>query len=124
MARLEGIHFCKVQALGLAFVPASRTLTGNCGDGLEAETAMNGKKAFVALTVTTALGVLGAASAMAMRDDSERHEDAGAVTRCSLDGVNPVYHPKIFGNPSVAKSYGFERSRDGAWHVVPGCRQR
>ena len=28
-------------------------------------------------------------------------------------GVDPAYHPEIFGNPAVARSYGFVRSRDG-----------
>jgi hypothetical protein len=45
------------------------------------------------------------------------------VLPCSLDGVNPVHHPHIFGNPAVARSYGFVRSRDGAWHVVPNCHR-
>jgi hypothetical protein len=35
------------------------------------------------------------------------------VKPCSLDGVNPVYHPDIFGNPAVARSFGFVRSREG-----------
>jgi hypothetical protein len=43
------------------------------------------------------------------------------VAPCSLDGVNPAYHPYIFGNPAVAKSHGFERSRDGAWRVRDNC---
>jgi hypothetical protein len=33
----------------------------------------------------------------------------------SLDGVHPAYHPGIFGNPAVARSYGFVTSRDGSW---------
>ena len=48
----------------------------------------------------------------------------GAVERCSLSGVNPAYHPEVFGNPAVAKSYGFVQSNDGSWHVAPGCRRR
>jgi hypothetical protein len=39
-----------------------------------------------------------------------------------LDGVNPVYHPEIFGNPAVARSYGFFLGPDRRWHVVPNCR--
>jgi hypothetical protein len=42
---------------------------------------------------------------------------------CSLDGINPAHHPEIFGNPAVAASYGFVRSRDGTWQVRPGCRR-
>jgi hypothetical protein len=74
---------------------------------------MSGKKAFVAVAITTALAVLGISSAAgsSCRDDP------------SLDGVNPVYHPRIFGNPAVARSYGFVRSRDGAWYVRPDCRR-
>jgi hypothetical protein len=40
---------------------------------------------------------------------------------CSLDGVNPVYHPHIFGNPAVARSYGFVQGPDHTWHVISNC---
>jgi len=46
----------------------------------------------------------------------------GFVIPCSLDGVNPAYHPSIFGNPRIAREqYGFIRSRDGTWHVEKSC---
>jgi hypothetical protein len=46
----------------------------------------------------------------------------GFVIPCSLDGVNPGYHPSIFGNPALARQvYGFIRSPDGTWHVEKGC---
>ena len=46
----------------------------------------------------------------------------GFVKPCSLDGVNPIYHPEIFGNPNFARAfYGFVRAQDGSWHVLPGC---
>jgi hypothetical protein len=88
---------------------------------------MSGKNAFVALAVTTVLGVLGITSAVAMKDDmgdGDRLENGRAVTPCSLVGVNPAAHPEIFGNLAVAKSYGFVRSRDGSWHVGPNCHRR
>ena len=53
-----------------------------------------------------------------------RNRKGGFVKPCSLDGVNPVYHPDIFGNPAVARSFGFVLSRDGAWHVIPNCNIR
>lgn len=87
---------------------------------------MRGKTAVVALAVTTALGVLGVTSAVAMKDDmgdDDRPEKGRAVTPCSLVGVNPAAHPEIFGNPAVAKSYGFVRARDGTWHVRPNCHR-
>ena len=81
---------------------------------------MNGRKAFVALAVTTAMGILGGASAAAGSDRGRRRESCGVP--CSLDGVNPVYHPRIFGNPAFAKAYyGFVQGRDHAWHVIPNC---
>jgi hypothetical protein len=81
---------------------------------------MNGKKVFVALAVTTALGILGAASAAAGSDRDRGREPY--VVPCSLDGVNPVYHPRIFGNPAFAKAYyGFVQGRDHTWHVIPNC---
>ena len=41
----------------------------------------------------------------------------GSVRPCSLDGVNPVYHPLIFGNAATARAYGFVQSADHTWHV-------
>jgi hypothetical protein len=88
------------------------------------EVAMNGEKAFVALALTVALSILGAASAAAggseNRDFDRRR---GYVLPCSLVGVNPVYHPEIFGNAGTAYAYGFVRSRDGAWQVRPNCHR-
>ena len=81
-------------------------------------------KAFVALAVTTALGVLSAASADAKDDIDRRGERGGSVTPCSLDGVNPAHHPETFGNPAVAaRDFGFVKSRDGVWHVRPDCHR-
>jgi hypothetical protein len=86
---------------------------------------MRGKKAFVALAVTTALGILGTAPAVAKdNEDSDRRGDRGGSVRpCSLDGVNPVHHPEVFGNAATALSFGFVRSRDGTWQVVPNCHR-
>jgi hypothetical protein len=83
---------------------------------------MNGKKAFVALAIATAVGVLGTASAAA-NDRSDRGRERGSVVPCSLVGVNPVYHPDIFGNAATAYAFGFVRSRDGAWQVRPNCHR-
>jgi hypothetical protein len=81
---------------------------------------MKGRMALVALA---ALGTLAAVPAVASKDDiDKRGERGGSVVPCSLDGVNPARHPEIFGNPAVAASYGFVRSRDGAWQVRPNCR--
>jgi hypothetical protein len=87
------------------------------------EIAMNGKNAFIALALTTALSILGAASAAAGMEHGDRGGERGAVLPCSLDGVNPAYHPEIFGNPAAARSYGFVRSPGGTWQVAPGCRR-
>ena len=79
---------------------------------------MNGRMAFVALAIT-AVGVLSTASAALAKGG--RHS-GGNVRPCSLDGVNPVYHPRIFGNPAFAKAYyGFVQGRDHTWHVIPNC---
>jgi hypothetical protein len=80
---------------------------------------MTGNKTLVVAAITTAFGILGAAAA----SDNDRGRERGYVLPCSLDGVNPVYHPDIFGNAAVAASYGFVRSADGTWHVRPGCRR-
>src|ERR1700719_605279 len=73
-----------------------RSRFDRCRVGQQEETAMSRNKAFVALAVTTALGVLSAAPAVAKDDDSDRRgERGGSVRPCSLDGGNPVHHPEI-----------------------------
>jgi hypothetical protein len=67
--------------------------------------------------------VLGAASA-ALAGSENTEERGGYVMPGSLVGVNPVYHPDIFGNPAVARSYGFVRSADHTWHVQTNWQQR
>jgi hypothetical protein len=45
-----------------------------------------------------------------------RANPGGSVRPCSLDGVNPVHHPQIFGNAASAREFGFVRS-DHTWRV-------
>jgi hypothetical protein len=84
---------------------------------------MSGRKAFVAFAVTTALGFLGAASAAAGTDRDRGPREPGSVVPCSLAGVNPVFHPEIFGNAATALSFGFVQARNGTWQVAPNCRR-
>jgi hypothetical protein len=73
----------------------------------------------IKIAVAAAL-ILGTASAtLAGQDD--RDDEGGFVIPCSLVGVNPVFHPDIFGNPAVAREYGFVKSRDGSWQVEKSC---
>jgi hypothetical protein len=81
---------------------------------------MTGNKPFVVLAVITTLGVLATASAALAKGG--RHS-SGNMIPCSLDGVNPVYHPAIFGNAAVARSYGFVKGQDGVWRVESNCRK-
>jgi cobalamin biosynthesis protein CbiD len=80
-------------------------------------------KSMIALPVAIILSVLGLASAALARMPPSDNEDQtrGFVIWCSLDGVNPVYHPSIFGNPAVARSYGFVQWPDHTWHVQSNC---
>jgi hypothetical protein len=88
------------------------------------ETDMAENNVLIMLAVTAALAVSGAA-AIAKDDIDNRGERGGAVTPCSLAGVNPVHHPEVFGNPAVAaRDYGFIRSRDGSWRVQDNCQTR
>ncbi len=80
---------------------------------------MTGKKAFAVLAFT-ALGVVGMTSA-AWSSLFHNRERGGYVIPCSLDGVNPVHHPDICGNPAVARSYGFVLGPDRVWHVRSDC---
>jgi hypothetical protein len=78
---------------------------------------MIGNRTISTLLLATALGAVSVASAVASDRSSGRSDRGGYVVPGSLDGVNPAYHPDIFGNPAAAAAYGFVRSRDGAWHV-------
>ena len=71
--------------------------------------------------VAMAAGLMVVGSAATAQAQFDYGYQGGFVKPCSLDGVNPAYHPYIFGNPEVARSYGFVRSRDGRWQVSPGC---
>jgi hypothetical protein len=81
---------------------------------------MRGKKAFVALALAAALGFLGTSAAWSGYDYTRNK--GGFVKPCSLDGVNPIFHRDIFGNPALARAYyGFVQSQDGSWHVMDNC---
>jgi len=82
---------------------------------------MNGRKALGVLAITAAIAVLGTTSAAWSFFDG-RYYRGGFVKPCSLDGVNPAYHPGIFGNPAIARAYyGFVLGRDHMWHVQDNC---
>jgi hypothetical protein len=73
------------------------------------------------LAITAALGVVASSTAAWSYFDG-RNFRGGFVKPCSLDGVNPVYHPDIFGNPAFAKAvYGFVLGRDHVWRVEANC---
>jgi hypothetical protein len=82
---------------------------------------MRQRSILITSAIAVALGFAASASANDRSDD--RLEDrSGSVVPCSLAGVNPAYHPKIFGNAAVARSYGFVKGRDGTWQVMANCR--
>ena len=81
---------------------------------------MSIRNAFAVLAIASALIVVGSASAAWSFGYNFRR--GGYVIPCSLEGVNPVYHPEIFGNPAVARAYGFVRGRNHTWSVVKNCR--
>jgi len=88
---------------------------------------MSAEKHFLAFAIAASLGVLGPAStAWAQSGGYDYEYQGGYVKPCSLDGVNPVHHPEIFGNPAAAREYGFAQSRDGTWHTqnCPGGRDQ
>ena len=84
---------------------------------------MSGMRAFVTLAAAAALGVIGAASAVANDRDDHGIERGGSVRPCSLDGVNPAHHPEVFGNAAIAQSFGFVQAPDHTWHVRPDCHR-
>jgi hypothetical protein len=104
------------------FVLAFSHARAQLGGLLKEETAMSGKKAFVLLAITVALRFLSTAPAAAGSDHDRGRESY--VVPCSLDGVNPVYHPRIFRNPAFAEAdYGFVEGRDHTLHVEPNCKK-
>jgi hypothetical protein len=78
-------------------------------------------RSIAAGALTAALAVVATSSVSWADFRGGRHNRGGFVPRCSLDGVNPAYHPYIFGDPAVAASYGFYLGRDGNWRVRPDC---
>jgi hypothetical protein len=76
------------------------------------------KKVWIALAGTLAIFVMNSSATRAQYDYNRK---GGFVKPCSLSGVNPVYHPGIFGNPAAARAYGFVRGRDRQWHVAANC---
>jgi hypothetical protein len=87
------------------------------------EAGMTGNKTLVVAAITTALGILGAATAAASDHNGAREPERGYVVPCSLAGVNPAYHPDIFGNPAAAKAYGFVQGPGRVWRVEGNCRR-
>jgi hypothetical protein len=71
--------------------------------------------------VLAALLMLGTASVALA--DGNTNNSGGSVVPGSLDGVNPAYHPGIFGNAATARSYGFVQSAHG-WIVAPNQTAR
>jgi hypothetical protein len=79
---------------------------------------MSGERRGIAFAIVLGLGALAPASAAWAQGGGYDYENYGGFVKpCSLDGVNPVHHPDIFGSPAAARSFGFVQSRDGVWHV-------
>jgi hypothetical protein len=84
---------------------------------------MTGNKALVVAAITVALGILGTFPAAAAMDRDRGNRDRDGVLPCSLVGVNPAYHPEVFGNPAWAREYGFVQGPDRVWRVERNCRR-
>jgi hypothetical protein len=72
-------------------------------------------------TAVSAALILSVASGALAGSDRNEDDVGGFVIPCSLVGVNPAYHPRIFADPGVARQYGFVKSRDGSWQVERNC---
>jgi hypothetical protein len=85
---------------------------------------MSRVKEVVVLSAIVTSATLGAiSSTFAAGGEIKEPREGGYVVPCSLDGVNPVHHPEIFGNAATAKSYGFVRDRNGTWQLAPSCHR-
>jgi hypothetical protein len=69
---------------------------------------MIGKRTLIAISAAMTLGVLGASAAQANDSGEDR---GGFVVPGSMVGVNPVYHPDLFGGAGYASAarnaYGY-----------------
>ena len=64
---------------------------------------MNKIKASVVLALGIGSSLAAATSPTSAGWTDPRYNRGGFVKPCSLDGVNPVYHPYIFGDPVLAR---------------------
>jgi hypothetical protein len=65
---------------------------------------MSGRRTSIAISAAIVLGIVGAATA-ALANDSGENDRGGYVVPGSMVGVNPVYHPGLFGQ--AGNAYGF-----------------
>jgi hypothetical protein len=70
--------------------------------------------------VLAAALILGTASAALAAQGDDR---GGSVMPGSMDGVNPAYHPGIFGNANTARAYGFVQTQHG-WTASPTAHEQ
>lgn len=68
------------------------------------------------IALAIALVLSSAAAALAASDASE--ERGGFVIPGSMDGVNPVYHPDIFGNANAQATKRLQQDRS-EWGKAP-----
>jgi hypothetical protein len=81
-----------------------------------------GNRPSCAIALATVLSLTGASASAWAQPLPGTGGSAGAVVPCSLAGINPAYHPGVFGDPNVARQYGFFQTKDGTWHVKKNCR--
>jgi hypothetical protein len=64
---------------------------------------MRRNQVLIALSTALAIGLLGSASA-ALANDSGENNMGGYVVPGSMAGVNPVYHPELFGRTTSGRT--------------------
>lgn len=67
---------------------------------------MTHKKSLIALSAALAIGLIGAASVAQASNDDMATDRGGFVMPGSMDGVNPAYHPGLFGPAYRARNGG------------------
>jgi hypothetical protein len=66
---------------------------------------MSGRRTSIAISAAIVLGIVGAATA-ALANDSGENDRGGYVVPGSMVGVNPAYHPDLFGQAG-GSAYGY-----------------
>jgi hypothetical protein len=80
---------------------------------------MTYKKSLIALSAALAIGLLGAASVAQASSDNQSSDRSGFVMPGSMEGVNPAYHPDLFGSAHTGNAGSAYGNAGSAYGYAP-----